>query len=76
MSNDRCRCGHTNGSTDPHPCHMDGYTCRKPATQRFYNPTMSALAGMQLKFTVAETWACNSCWDGFKGSIKRSEEAR
>lgn len=70
MDNDTCRCGHPTGSTAPHPCHMDGYTCRKPATQRFYNPTPSALAGMQMKLAVSETWACDRCWEGFKALLK------
>ena len=50
-----CRCGFTEGD---HPCHYAGYTCRKPATQRFYNPELVSLAGMQMKVQVTDTWAC------------------
>lgn len=64
---DQCRCGHPKDSTDPHPCHAKGYGCRKPAKQRFYNPTpgrvpYAQVAGVQLKLEVAETWACDDCW--------------
>lgn len=55
-----CRCGHT--GTGEHPCHGRGYTCRKPATRRLYSPGLSALAGVQMKVTVDETWACDGCW--------------
>lgn len=59
---ERCRCGHPKSSPHPHPCHAKGYLCRKPATQRFYNPRPACLAGMQMKLVVQETWACDACW--------------
>jgi hypothetical protein len=58
--NDKCRCGHEGDG--PHPCHARAYTCRKPAKQRFYNARPAALAGVQMKFTADETWACDECW--------------
>jgi len=71
MDNDTCRCGHRLDSTDPHPCHGDEYRCKKPAKQYFYNPTLPALAGMQMKVTVVDTWACEECWEAFK-AVQRS----
>ncbi len=65
MSSQPCRCGHVGG--EPHPCHGLGYTCRKPARERFYNARPVALAGMQLKFQVNQTWACDECWDARPG---------
>ena len=63
----RCRCGHPNDSPTPHPCHGKGYTCRRPAARRFYNPRLVSLAGMQMKVgAVGETWACDACWAEFK----------
>lgn len=58
-----CRCGHT--GEGEHPCHFAGYTCRKPATQRFYNPRAVALAGAQMKFDVQSTWACDEHWEAY-----------
>ena len=62
---DSCRCGHR--GEGPHPCHAKGYTCRKPATQRFYNAQPAVLAGVQMKLTCSSTWACDACWEWFKG---------
>ena len=59
-----CRCGY-NGE-GPHLCHGKAHTCRKPASQRFYNPHITALAGMQMKFGLHDTWACDECWEWFK----------
>lgn len=56
----QCRCGHA--GEGPHPCHANEYTCRKPATRRWYNARMVGLAGMQDKFEVSDTWACDECW--------------
>lgn len=64
---DKCRCGHE-GAGD-HPCHGKAHTCRKPATQHFYNPQPVALAGMQMKLQVTDTWACDECWTQFKAMI-------
>lgn len=58
-----CRCGHAGG--EPHPCHGKAYTCRAPAKQRFYAPHFVSLAGVQMKFEVSETWACDVCWAWF-----------
>lgn len=60
----KCRCGHD--GKGPHPCHAVGYTCRKPATQRFYNARPVALAGVQMKFQATNTWACDECWNTLK----------
>ena len=57
-----CRCGHP-GDDSPHPCHGLNYTCRQPATQRFYGARLVALAGMQMKVEVRDTWACDACWE-------------
>lgn len=59
----RCRCGHEGGEL--HPCHGKAYTCRAPAKRRFYAPRFVALAGVQMKFQVSETWACDRCWAWF-----------
>jgi Zn-finger protein len=59
-----CRCGHTEDGS-PHPCHADGYRCRKPAKQRFYGLKLSALSGFQMKVTSHDTWACDECWARF-----------
>ena len=60
-----CRCGHA--GEGPHPCHGDGYACRKPATQRFYSTGRPfSLAGMQMKMSMADTWACDECWAAFR----------
>lgn len=56
-----CRCGHKE-SDGPHPCHFGGYTCRKPATQRFYGARLVSLAGVTMKAEVSETWACDEHW--------------
>lgn len=66
MSDTHCRCGHPNDSADPHPCHGDGYTCRKPAKQRFYGASLVCLAGVQMKVGVHESWACDECWERFR----------
>jgi hypothetical protein len=55
-----CRCGYK--GEGPHPCHARAYTCGKPATPRFYVLGPAALAGMQIKFSALETWACDECW--------------
>jgi hypothetical protein len=55
-----CRCGHDGNGQ--HPCHAMEYTCRKPATQRFYNARPAALTGAHVKLTTTETWACDECW--------------
>ena len=57
-----CRCG-WDGQGD-HPCHRNNYTCRKPAKIRYYEPTkLYALAGVQMKMSVVDTWACDECWE-------------
>ena len=71
---DTCRCGHKDGD-DFHPCHAKAYTCRKPATQRFYNPRPVCLAGVQMKFAVNETWACDDCWEASKVLLKSANPA-
>jgi hypothetical protein len=40
--------------------------CKNPGTQRFYNAETVALTGMQMKFQVADTIACDECWQRFK----------
>lgn len=59
----KCRCGWD--GVGEHPCHANAYTCRKPATRRFYNARPAALAGMQMKFEVKDTFACDECWEKF-----------
>jgi hypothetical protein len=67
---DSCRCGHAGDG--PHPCHAKGYRCGAPATQRFYNAQRVALAGMQPKLQVQETWACDACWESYKAALKEA----
>ena len=64
---ERCRCGHDGRQNTDHPCHGNGYACRKPAQRCFVvaNPTQS-LAGMQLKFGAYSTWACDECWEMYR----------
>ncbi len=57
-----CRCGHDGAGA--HPCHANGYQCRKPAKQRFVT-RVAALAGAQAKFAASDTWACDECWTAF-----------
>jgi hypothetical protein len=66
-----CRCGHT--TAEQHPCHGDGYACKKDSKQRFYNPHIASLAGAQLKFEVKDTWACDDCWEKFTKRLKGNE---
>lgn len=63
-----CRCGHD--GTGPHPCHGEGYSCRKPAKQRFYNPQLVSLSGVQMKVQVTDTWACDDCWEKFHTKLQ------
>jgi len=63
-----CRCGYE-GPDDQHPCHGRGYTCRQPAEHRFYNARPVALAGVQMKLSVDDTFACDECWAEFSGSV-------
>ena len=72
MSTFRCRCAHI--GEGPHPCHGQAYTCRKPATRRLYNPTLPALAGMQMKVQATETWVCDECWAEFMALVKQGEK--
>lgn len=62
-----CRCGHD--STGDHPCHGNGYECRKPAKRRLYNPRPVGLAGVQMKLQVSDTWACDECWAAFQQQV-------
>lgn len=64
-----CRCGYI--GEGEHPCHAEGYTCGKPAKQRFYNPQTVALSGMQMKFQVQDTWACDQHWEEFLKLLKK-----
>lgn len=64
-----CRCGYDDKDGGPHPCHGQGYTCRKPATQRFYGLRPVALAGASMKFGASETWSCDSCWAEYERRI-------
>jgi hypothetical protein len=72
MGQTKCRCGFDGNG--PHPCHNNGYSCRKPAAQRFYNPTPVALAGVQMKLEMSETWACDECWAGFRKLLDGSKK--
>ncbi len=64
----KCRCGYE--GVGDHPCHAKLYTCRKSAEQRFYNPKIVSLAGIQMKLEVTDTWACNECWEEYEKSTK------
>ena len=68
----KCRCGFDPAIDSVHMCHS-GYLfadpnkrCKNPGTQRFYNAETVALTGMQMKFQVADTIACDECWQRFK----------
>jgi hypothetical protein len=64
MAEDRCRCGYT--GVGPHPCHAEMYTCRRPAKHRIYVTGPATLPGAQMKFSAAETYACDECWAKFQ----------
>lgn len=73
-----CRCGHRGDG--PHPCHYpaDGvspYTCRKPATQRFYNARPFQGSGTTMKLSVDDTWACDDCWAKHTAMMKATKDA-
>lgn len=73
MSEERCRCGWD--GTGDHPCHYKNYTCRKPAKERLYLPSMKfSLAGAQLKFSMSKTFACDECWEDFNKLLKKHHE--
>lgn len=59
----QCRCGHSGDG--PHPCHGNGYACKKPSSQRFI-VTNASLSGVQTKFGTYQTWACDECWEDYK----------
>lgn len=67
-----CRCGHA--GQDPHPCHGNAYACKKPATQRFYNARPAHVAGMQMKLQVDDTWACDDCWNLYRGLVQANQQ--
>lgn len=65
-----CRCGWD--GIGEHPCHGMGYTCKKPAKQRFYHDGRPfSLAGVQMKLSMQETWACDECWQNYKQEIEK-----
>jgi len=64
-----CRCGHT-GPNSTHPCHAKGYSCGKPAKQRFQYAGPAYVAGVMLKVAAIDTWACDDCWAAFTGGAK------
>lgn len=58
---ERCRCGWD--GTGEHPCHC----CKdQPGTMRLYDPRLVPLAGMQMKFEMRDTNACDGCWTWFQ----------
>lgn len=66
MADPACRCGWS-GEGD-HPCHR----CHvSPGTRRLYSPRAVALAGVQLKFEVSETNACDPCWGWYSREVLR-----
>jgi len=71
-----CRCGFS--GEGPHGCHKyqpDGSRCGKPASQRFYHlGPPASLAGMQLKFSVQETWACDEHWEEYQEYLKEGRK--
>lgn len=67
---DACRCG-WDGRGD-HPCHR----CHAaPGTLRFYSPYLVPLSGMQMKFEVRDTNACDPCWEFFQEYIAAQQVA-
>ena len=70
----KCRCGHSGDGA--HPCHFANYQCREPATRRFYNAQPAPLAGMQEKYIVTETWACDRCWSQYTAMLAGFEVLR
>lgn len=70
MNKQPCRCGHS--GADPHPCHGEAYTCRKPATFRVYAPRVVSLTGVQMKCEVSGTYACDACWAAFAEQARKA----
>lgn len=65
-----CPCGWS--GEGEHPCHGLGYTCRKPAKTRYYEPHKRySLAGMQPKMSVVQTHACDDCWAEFTSGRRK-----
>ncbi len=72
-----CRCGYPAGLLDdPHPCHGHGYTCGKPAQHRLYSARLVGLGGMQTKFSMSETWACDDCRREYAPMVRVKEKNR
>jgi hypothetical protein len=68
-----CRCG-WDGVGD-HPCHYPrlgpSYSCKRPAKERFYyDGHPFSLAGVQMKLSVNQTFACDECWEVFSKELK------
>lgn len=64
---------HCSRDTPAHLCHGADYTCPRPAKSRLYRTSQHidfALAGVQTKFVMTETWACDECWAEFVSKIK------
>lgn len=55
-----CRCGWD--GVGVHPCHRCGF---RPGTIRFYNITLPALSGNQMKVQAQDTYGCDECWSEF-----------
>lgn len=64
-----CRCGHDKKSNEPHPCHWQDYTCRKPSLLRFILNN-AGLSGSTPKFGANDTWACDDHWEEYKRLMK------
>lgn len=67
-----CRCGYVGNDTG-HPCHGNGYTCKKLAKFRLYAQPgqLGSLAGAQTKLSMVSTWACDDCWAGWQRALAR-----
>lgn len=66
----QCRCG-WNG-TGEHLCHR----CKNQSGfLRFYDPRLVPLAGMQMKFEMRDTNACDECWAWFQVYLEEARKA-
>lgn len=70
-----CRCGRYDGTGD-HLCHGNAYTCPRPGSVRYYQPSIRwSLAGVQMKLNVVDTVCCDECWAIFAVQLKAHHEA-
>ncbi len=69
-----CRCGHDTSSDEPHPCHGNGYTCKKPSRRYFYQMKPFGSSKYSFVYSARDTWACEECWAWYQKFIVKPEK--